>query len=229
MTKGKYRPRVNTFLRRSPSPPWVKDRKRLFGGVGIGRSGVGGSANAAPSSTFDFSFASAPAPTGTPVAGESMWVGQDEDSDTKDAEDDGEEEEVLPSVFDKAASAEPTGATDGNEGTTQPHSAPNTPLKRPAPSALISSRKKVPKQMGYIERLAAGILRDEEEEAAASPPVATAARTAASIEYRIEQLEGELDAANVVLGEKDREIAELRLELEEVQTQLALQRSVDDD
>jgi HPt (histidine-containing phosphotransfer) domain-containing protein len=83
--------------------------------------------------------------------------------------------------------------------------------------------------MGYIERLAAGILREEEDTETALPPVATAARTAASIEDRIAQLEGELDTANVVLSEKDREIAELRLELEEVQTQLALQRSVDDD
>jgi len=157
-----------------------------------------------------------------------MWVGQDEDSDTKEAEDD-EEEEILPSVFDKAASTEPTGAADGNEGTTQPHSAPNTPLKRPAPSTLTSSRKKVPKQMGYIERLAAGILRDEEEEAAASPLVATAAGTAASNEDRIAQLEEELDAANAALSEKDGELGEVRLELEEVQTQLALQRSVDDD
>lgn len=187
---------------------------------------MGGSANAAPSSTFDFSFAPAPAPTGTPAAGESMWVEQDVDSDTRDAEDD--EEEVLPSVFDKAPSAEATGATYGNEGTTQPHSTPSTPLKRHAPSGLTSSRKKVPRQMGYIERLAAGILRDEEEAETASPLV-TAATTTASIGDRIAQLEGELDAANVVLSEKDREIAELRLELEEVQTQLALQRSVDDD
>jgi len=190
---------------------------------------VGGSANAAPSSAFDFSFASAPAPTGTPAAGESMWVEQDEDNDTKNAEDDDEEEEILPSVFDKAPSGEATGAGLGNEGTTQPRSTPSTPLKRQAPSGLTSSRKKVPRQMGYIERLAAGILRDEEEEAAASPPVATAARTAASIEDRIAQLEEELDAANIVLSEKDREITELRSELEEVQTRLALQRSVDDD
>ena len=27
LTKGKYRPRVNTFLRRSPSPPWVHGSK----------------------------------------------------------------------------------------------------------------------------------------------------------------------------------------------------------
>lgn len=189
---------------------------------------MGGSANAAPSSTFDFSFAPAPAPTSTPAAGESMWVEQDEESDTKEAEGD-EEEEVLPSVFDKAPSAEGAGATFGNEGRTQPHSAPSTPLKRQALSGLNSSRKKVPRQMGYIERLAAGILWDGEEAAALSPLVASATRTAASNEDRIAQLEEELDAAHVALSEKDRELAELKLELEEVQTQLALQRSVDDD
>ena len=228
MTKGKYRPRVNTFLRRSPSPPWVKDRKRLFGGVGIGRSGAGGSANAAPASTFDFSFAPAPAPTGTPAAGESIWVEQDEEDEPREAEDD--EEDVLPSVFDKTSSAQGPTATLGNERGTQPHSAPRTALKRQAPSALASSRKNDPRPMGFIERLAAGLLReDEEAEATLSPPVATAARTAVSNEDRIAQLEEELEAAKVALSEKDREITELQLGLEEAQTQLALQKSVNND
>lgn len=208
----------------------MKDRKRLFGGVGIGRSGAADNANAAPSSTFDFSFAPAPAPTGTPAAGESMWVEQDEEDELKEAEDD-DDEEVLPSAFDKNSSAEEPPATLGNEGGFQPHNAPSPPLKRQAPSILASSRKKVPRHMGFIERLAAGILREEEEEAEAalSPPVATAAGTAVSNEDRIAQLEEELEAAKVALSEKDREIAELQSGLEEAQAQLALQRSVDND
>ena len=222
LTKGKYRPRVNTFLRRSPSPPWVKDRKRLFGGVGIGRAG-----NAAPSSSFGFSFASAAAPTGTTAGGESMWVEQDEESELKVDDDD---EEVLPSVFDKVSSAAEGIATAlGNEGRTQPHSTANNTLKRQAPSSSITPRKKVPRQMGYIERLAAGILREEEDAVSASPPVATAARTTTSNEDLVAQLENDLDAANAALNEKNSEIAELRLQVEELQTQLALQRSNDDD
>lgn len=29
----RYRARINTFLRRSPSPPWVKNRAKLYGGI----------------------------------------------------------------------------------------------------------------------------------------------------------------------------------------------------
>jgi len=32
--RDRYRPRINTWLRRSPSPPWSKDRSKLYGGVG---------------------------------------------------------------------------------------------------------------------------------------------------------------------------------------------------
>lgn len=211
LTKGKYRPRVNTFLRRSPSPPWVKDRKRLFGGVGIGRAG-----NTAPSSTFDFSFAPAPALTGAPTGGDSMWVEQDEESEVKDADED--EEEELPSVFDITSPAEETATSIGHEGQTRRHA-----LKRQAPSGLITPRRKVPRQMGYIERLAAGLLREEEEEEAAtlSPPVATAAGTTVSNEDRIAQLEADLEAANDAINEKNRDITDLRLENEELKTQLA--------
>lgn len=36
LAKGRerYRARINTFLRRSPTPPWAKDRSKLYGGVG---------------------------------------------------------------------------------------------------------------------------------------------------------------------------------------------------
>lgn len=148
-----------------------------------------------------------------------MWVEQDEESEINDAEED--EEEVLPSVFDKAPSAEGTDATLGNESRARPHTTPSTPLKRPALSDLTTSRKKVSRQMGYIERLAAGILQEGEEDVSASPPVTTAAGIAASSEDRIAQLEDDLDTANAALDEKTREVAELELKVEELQTQLA--------
>ena len=227
LTKGKYRQRVNTFLRRSPSPPRVIDRNRLFGGVGLHRSKEGVLGSATSSSAFDFSFAPAPAPSGGPGGGGSMWVEQDEESELKEEEDD--EEFVLPSVFDNPSSAGGPAVTHGQEGGTQPRGTPSNPLKRPATSESITPRKKVPRQMGYIERLAAGILREEEEESAASPPFATAARAATSDEDRIAQLENDLAAANGAIDEKDRELAELRLQNEELQTQVALQRSADED
>ena len=226
LTKGKYRPRVNTFLRRSPSPPWVKGRKRLFGGVGMGRTGASGSGNGTPTSTFGFSFASAPAPTGAPAGGDSMWVEQDEESEIKDVEDD---DEVLPSVFDNIAPIEGDAAMLGNRGTTQPHNTPSILSKRQAPSALLSPRSKAPRRMGYIERLAAGILREGDEAAAALPPAVATTGTTTSNEDHVAQLEDELDAKNTALSEKDLKIAELEKELDELRTQLALRESVADD
>jgi hypothetical protein len=155
-----------------------------------------------------------------------MWVEQGDENEPKDAEDD---EEVLPSVFDNAVSIERDAATLGNGGRAQTRSTPSTPLKRPAPSDLLSARSKVPRRMGYIDRLAAGLLREEEEEVAASPAVATAIRGTTSNDDRIAQLEDELNAANAAVNERIEEIADLRLKLEEAQTKLALQRSVDDD
>lgn len=157
-----------------------------------------------------------------------MWVEQDDESELKEEEDDEEEEEVLPSVFDNPSSTAGPGATLDNEGRTQSRGTPSNLLKRPAPSESFAPRKKVPRQMGYIERIAAGILREEEEVADASSPVATATRTASN-EDRIAQLEGDLAAANAAIDEKDRELAELRLLKEELQMQVALQRSVDED
>lgn len=143
-----------------------------------------------------------------------MWVEQDEESESK--EEDEDEEEVLPSVFDNPSPVRGSAATLGNEGITQPRGTPSNPLKRPAPSDSMTPRKKVPRQMGYIERLAAGILREEEEEAAASPPVATAARATVSDEDRITQLEADLNAANAAINERDEDIADLKLQLEEL-------------
>jgi hypothetical protein len=147
-----------------------------------------------------------------------MWVEQDDESELK--EEDDEEEEVLSSVFDNPSSAGGPAVTLDNEGTTQSRGTPSNLLKRSALSELITPRKKVPRQMGYIERLAAGILREEGETAALSPPVAVAARTTEGNEDRIAQLEDELEAANAAINERDQEIADLKLQLEELKTQL---------
>jgi hypothetical protein len=143
-----------------------------------------------------------------------MWVEQDDESELKEEEND--EEEVLPSVFDIPSSTGGPAATLGNEEISQPRGTSSNLLKRPAPSESITPRKKVPRQMGYIERLAAGILREEEEEVAASPPVATAARATVSDEDRIAQLEADLATANAAINERDEEIADLKLQLEEL-------------
>lgn len=222
LTKGKYRPRVNTFLRRSPSPPWVKDRKRLFGGVGIGRTAANAPSNTATSSNFDFSFAPAPSLTGAPAAGQSMWVEQDEEMLVED-----QENEIQPSIFDAPAvqrSTEETGNT-GGAGTQGPSS---TSLKRPALSDLFSARPKATRrEMGYIERLAAGLLREEVEAVTAVQPMADADLMGVGDQDRVERLERELEAANSALRGRDGEIADLKSQLEEMQTQLAMRQSVD--
>lgn len=205
LTKGKYRSRVNTFLRRSPSPPWVKDRQRLFGGVGIGRAAP----TATAKSNFDFSFAPAPSVTGPTPPGESMWVEQDEDFP---AEDDDEEDGIQPSVFDAPADE---------------FAAPSNPLKRSAPSGFFSSHPKVPKEMGYIERLAAGLLQEDMEAEAAAQAAEAADPTVNGGQDRVEDLERELEAANSAILSRDSEIAELKLQLEELQMRLAMQESAD--
>lgn len=223
-TKGKYRARVNTFLRRSPSPPWVKDRKRLFGGVGIGRGPVGGGggggveSSLAPSTGFGFSFASAPAPAPAPAweQGGSMWVAQDEEGDEVGLEDD--EDEVLPSIFDQlggSSSMRETDDDDENRGESRSRR-PENPLKRPAPSNFFFSRRKAPKEMGYIERLAAGLLQENTEAVAESgdQPGGLAAGEVRSVDMvsseRVEELERQLEDAREIIGEREEEIRELK-------------------
>lgn len=225
LTKGKYRPRVNTFLRRSPSPPWVQDRKRLFGGVGIGRPGADVTGNASSSSRFDFSFAAAPAPdlTATPSHGESMWVEQDNENELE-----GSDEEMMSSVFDKPVPAPtPTPVTGnvapaGQEEEVDAQSTSTAPQKRQAPTESVSVRRKVPRQMGYIERLAAGLLQEESETAAISSDHANDADVRASSDRdRIAQLEHELQVANITLAEQNARIEALKLELENLHDMMA--------
>jgi hypothetical protein len=226
LTKGKYRPRVNTFLRRSPSPDWVKDRRKLFGGTGIGRTGINGSANPAPASPFDFTFAPAPTLTGASSRGESMWVDQDDENELEEKPDVEEEEEVLPSVFDVNTTADRT-AGDGGKIRTRGTSV--TPLRRQASTNLFSGRRKVPRKMGYIERLAAGILQEDTEELWATAPMETAHAAPSFDQDRVAQFEHELDVANRAIDERDGKIAQLESELEDAHMQMALQRSAEDD
>jgi hypothetical protein len=226
LTKGKYRPRVNTFLRRSPSPDWVKDRRKLFGGTGIGRTGANASANPAPASPFSFTFASAPALAGASSREESIWVDQDDENELEEKPDVEEEEEVLPSVFDSRPAAD---RTTGDGGNTRTHGASVTPSRRQASTSLFSARRKSPREMGYIERLAAGILQEDTEELEATTPREITHAAPSLDQDRIAQLQHELDAANRAIDERDGKIAQLESELEDAHMQMALQRSTEDD
>ncbi|KAI7156163.1 hypothetical protein KC349_g6450 [Hortaea werneckii] len=46
--RKRYRERINTFLRRSPSPEWAKDRAKLYGGIGARARAFGDDARQAP-------------------------------------------------------------------------------------------------------------------------------------------------------------------------------------
>ncbi|RMY30278.1 hypothetical protein D0865_15298 [Hortaea werneckii] len=46
--RKRYRERINTFLRRSPSPEWAKDRAKLYGGTGARARAFGDDARQAP-------------------------------------------------------------------------------------------------------------------------------------------------------------------------------------
>jgi hypothetical protein len=226
LTKGKYRPRVNTFLRRSASPPWVKDRKKLFGGTGVGAHS---SANPAPASRFDFSFAPAPTLTGAHSREESMWVDQDDENELEEKPDVEEEEEVLPSVFDVNTAADRVNGATGDGENIETRGTNVTPLRRQASTNLFSARRKVPREMGYIDRLAAGLLQGDIEEMEVTAPVETAHAAPSPDQDRVAQLEHDLDAANRAIDERDEKIAQLESELEETHMQMALQRSAEDD
>lgn len=154
-----------------------------------------------------------------------MWVEQDDENELEVKH---ENEEVLPSVFD-ATQAEDGFATmtsegegSGARGSVASHS------KRQASTSLFATRRKAPREMGYIERLAAGLLQEDSEAMdALTREVADAALS--SDQDRVAQLEYDLDAASDALDARNEEIAQLKSELNDLQMQMALRRSIGDD
>ena len=223
LTKGKYRPRVNTFLRRSPSPPWVKDRKRLFGGVGIGRTAPTAQRDTPPVPSFDFSFAAASAPVGLPQEQqESMWVEQNAEKDVNMDVDDGNAD-FLPSIFGGHTAGQATGGALRDPDSLGHDLLAPQPSRRPAAASLFFAQPRVPKEMGYIERLAAGLTEEEAQAMTADYSDLDSGATDANGQDRVALLESELQVTKDALSAKDQEIADLKSELEEMQTRMALQ------
>lgn len=207
-TRGKYRARINTFLRRSPSPPSVRDRAKLFGGLGVGRGpyprygkSQGGEGGREPSFTP------------SQPDRESLWMQQDEDED-----DSGPTSRASGSGLNEATS----GALHAHDTGMQFSS----PAKRVASPLLHAPRAKVQKQMGYIERLAAGITdeadAEEEEEEADIPPSAGGESSDSAV---VQQLQAELTETREIVLRQDEKIQMLRDQVEELQSQLAMERS----
>lgn len=102
----------------------------------------------------------------------------------------------------------------------------SSPPKRVASPLLHAPSAKVQKQMGYIERLAAGITEEadaeEEEEEADIPPSAGGESSDSAV---VQQLQAELTETGEIVLRQDEEIQMLRDQVEELQSQLAMERS----
>jgi len=77
--------------------------------------------------------------------------------------------------------------------------------------------------MGYIERLAAGLTEEEAQAMTADYSDLDSGATDANGQDRVALLESELQVTKDALSAKDQEIADLKSELEEMQTRMALQ------
>jgi hypothetical protein len=77
--------------------------------------------------------------------------------------------------------------------------------------------------LGYIERLAAGLTEEEAQDMTADYPAMNIGATGAGGEDRVALLESELQATKDALSAKDQEIADLKSELEEMQTWMGMQ------
>ena len=149
-----------------------------------------------------------------------MWVEQNVDEDVKMTMDDGNEE-FLPSIFD-AASQATGGALRDPVSLDQDLLAPQ-PSRRPASSSLFFDEPRVPREMGYIERLAAGLTEEEAQDMTAEYPAMNYGTTVANGQDRVELLESELQVTKDALSAKDQEIADLKSELEKMQTRMGMQ------
>lgn len=85
--------------------------------------------------------------------------------------------------------------------------------------------------MGYIERLAAGLLEEDVEDARSGEQTVSAAAVDDPFERssaeRVKELEQQLEAATSMINERDQEIEDLKGQLEEMQMQMAMERSME--
>lgn len=87
--RQRYRARINTFLRRSASPSWAKDRAKLYGGIGEQAKAYMASREAGKGGASDAEVGG-PAPAvlaEEQPEEESLWVQEDEESDVGEYEE----------------------------------------------------------------------------------------------------------------------------------------------
>lgn len=192
LTRGKYRARLNTFLRRSSTPPSALDPVRLFGGA-RGRRNVPASSTTGMGNDHglnDAGFGSAVRQSEE----ESMWVDQDDEEEQAVEGEDDEDEQLQDAVTDANDKTylanEPTGSFRGSKRAVSPTFATAAP------------RRKAPKQMNFIERMAAQMDEEQPSAAAATPhaqePEADFAESRSTVtgpRAEIERLRKALEAA----------------------------------
>ncbi|KAK5114424.1 hypothetical protein LTR85_010247 [Meristemomyces frigidus] len=163
--RDRYRARINTFLRRSPTPPFSKDRSKLYGGIGdLAHSGMASTAlqGATGASMALQGIMGTAMPKPAADEGEdSMWVDQDEDVPAAEAEED---QPRFTSSDDASARTRPIELPDDTSSDASPFTRLANNVQSPelevvpatAEDAIeLPRRTKLPQPMSFMERMAA--------------------------------------------------------------------------
>lgn len=149
--KGRYRARINTFLRRSATPPFAKDRAKLYGGI----AGLAHAAGSVGGEMVAGRGGSCAVVYGEVGGGESLWVEQEGEEEVLVADgEEGEEggarfAEAEEGAYDEFPSPVSRFAAEGqqtSEGDEEELPEPDT--------AELARRTKFPRPMSYMQRMA---------------------------------------------------------------------------
>ncbi|KAK5113833.1 hypothetical protein LTR62_003217 [Meristemomyces frigidus] len=162
--RKRYRPRINAFLRRDPSPEWAKDRSKLYGNIGeLARVGAAEGLGAGRVSKMTANEGGRAASVGLDDAcgngammgddgdeSESMWVEQDDSESMWMEQDDANGASPEPRI------CVPGGFTDDLDDQADTNATPPTDEAAVlATKATLSRRKQLPQPMSFIDQLAA--------------------------------------------------------------------------
>ncbi|KAK4542999.1 hypothetical protein LTR36_005997 [Oleoguttula mirabilis] len=230
--RDRYRARINTFLRRSPTPPFSKDRSKLYGGIG-------GLAHADATAAGAYAAAGASRAlqdvTGTAMPEqvnereESMWVDQDEDEEEVPAVDANESGPCSASSQAAYFKTRPIELADDTSSDASPFARLITEVRTSEPGANDPAdtteadvhkpqRMKLPQPMSFMERMAA-----PGEGSADTSPNAREKATVDSGSYA-SQLERELVEANERVESLTRAFGRAQGRIQELEGEVAALR-----
>ncbi|RMY21443.1 hypothetical protein D0866_12255 [Hortaea werneckii] len=217
--RKRYRERINTFLRRSPSPEWAKDRAKLYGGAGARARAFEDDARQAPAAQkYDMQSG------GTSSGAQGLFL--DDDEEMREAEDDEtsdaeafnattrEHQPVEPDI-NKASGALSHARDPSIDATVSESETPNTEQDQ----ERRRGKKRQPKS--FLERMAAEEDDEEEEQEfsrrRAEPTSLDTGTYASQLEIqlmeanaKVEGLREDLDQAYHRIEELENEVERLR-------------------